>query len=164
MKILASLLLASTVSAATARLPVAELPPCRGSAPAAPRGWQTIAVPGDVVRFRIPPGMRKNDDPKVFCIHGCEGWARGTFTVTVSHGLWDASSFDEAEWSTACAVRNSKQTVVRMPGKDGKARHVLVWPVNDGPTQSTNDAIVNVSWTDAADERDAAAVIASVTR
>jgi len=49
-----------------------------------------------------------------------------------------------------------------MPSTSDGKRTVVVWPVNDTSTQSTEDILLNVQWSNSADDADAARVIASV--
>jgi hypothetical protein len=128
----------------------------------APERWKTMQPSHDQVRFRIPADMQQIHDPKVFCIHGCEQWARRTLKVAVSHGIWGPSSFDDQSWATACVEKRGMLRVVLMPSTESSNHRVVVWPVNDTSTQSTEDILLNVQWSDSADEADARKVIASV--
>ena len=51
-----------------------------------------------------------------------------------------------------------------MPSTSDGKRTVVVWPVNDTSSQSTEDILLNIQWSDSSDEADAALVIASVRR
>jgi len=155
-------LIASTAFGAHVEHSVEQLPPCRASNVPAPKGWKTIGTPHDQVRFQIPADMHEIHDPKAFCVHGCEQWARGTFKVSVSHGIWGPSSFDDEAWATACVDKRGSLRVVKMPSNNGRNHTVVVWPINDTATQSTEDVVLNVRWSDSADGTDAAKVIASV--
>ena len=46
--------------------------------------------------------------------------------------------------------------------EDGGQHVVIVWPVNDSSTLSTDDALLRVEWSDRADDADAEKVIRSV--
>jgi hypothetical protein len=162
MKIVVLALIASAAFGAQTERSIEHLPPCRASNVSAPKSWQVIESPHAHVRFRIPAGMQEIRDPKAFCIHGCEQWSRGTFKISVSHGIWGPSSFDDEAWATACVDKRGPLRVVQMPSKNGRNHVVVMWPVNDTSTQSTDDIILNVQWSDSADDADAAKVIASV--
>jgi len=141
---------------------VERLPTCRAASATAPQRWKTIANPRGHVRFRIPPEMQQVREPKMACVHGCEEWTRGTFRVSVIHGLWGSQSFDDELWGLACAEKRGALRVVLMGSKESGMHEVVVWPVNDSSTQSTEDLLLKVQWSDAADEPDAWKVIASV--
>jgi hypothetical protein len=162
MKIIVIALIASAAFGAQIEHSIEQLPLCRASTVSAPKRWKMIGSPHGQVRFRIPTGMQEIHDPKVFCIHGCEQWTRGTFKASVSHGIWGPSSFDDQAWATACVDKRGSLRVVRMPSRNSSNHIVVVWPVNDTSTQSTEDIILSVQWSDSADEADAAKVIASV--
>jgi len=162
MRIIVIAAIAFTAFSAQGEHSIEQLPACRASNVSAPRQWKTIDLSHGQARFRIPPGMQEIHDPKVFCVHGCELWARKTFKVLVSHGIWGPSSFDDESWATACVEKRGTLRIVLLPSKDSSNHMVVVWPVNDTPTQSTEDILLNVQWSDSADEADAAKVIASV--
>ncbi|HEY2325204.1 MAG TPA: hypothetical protein VGJ82_20265 [Thermoanaerobaculia bacterium] len=146
----------------TAVSSVETLPACRAASVSIPEAWKTIGAQGRV-QFRIPPDMQETHDPKLGCVHGCEAWSRGTFRVVVAHGIWGVGSFDDEWLARACAETRGTLRVVLMPSEEGKKHVVVVWPVNDTSTQSTNDILLNVQWTDPTDEADAKKVIASLT-
>jgi hypothetical protein len=150
MKIIVVALIATGAFAAPAQRSVEQLPRCRTSNVSVPKEWKTIAPAGSDVRFRVPADMKPLDDPKVFCVHGCEQWARGTFKVSVSHGMWGPSSFDDDAWAIACVEKRGALRIVQMRSQ------------NDTSTQSTEDIILNIQWSDFAGEADAANVIASL--
>ena len=161
MRIIIVALIAVSAFGAPAEHSIEQLSACRVASVSAPERWKTIDTHGPV-RFRIPPGMQEVRDSKVACVHGCEEFVRGTFRVIVVHGIWGAESFDDASWASACAEKRGARRVVLMPSKEGRKHVVVVWPVNDTSTQSTEDVLLNVQWVDQADEADAEKVIASV--
>ena len=162
MRIIIIALIASAAFGARTEHSVDQLQVCRASNVLTPKEWKAIESPRGQVRFRIPAGMQEVHDPRVFCIHGCEQWTRGTFKISVSHGIWGPSSFDDEMWATACVDKRGPLRVVEMSSKNGSDHIVVVWPVNDTSTQSTEDIILNIQWSDSADDTDAAKVIASI--
>ncbi len=162
MKIIVMALIAASALSGQPSRSIGQLPPCRASNVSVPSEWKTIEPPEARVRFQIPAGMQEIQDPKVFCIHGCEQWERGTFKVSVSHGMWGATSFENDAWATACVDKRGQRRVVEMRSTVDGRHTVIVWPVNDSSTQSTTDILLNVQWSEQADDADAEKVIASV--
>lgn len=161
MRILAIAAIAFTAYGASVEPSVDRLTVCPASGVSAPERWTTIGSPADLARFRIPPDMQPDYDPRLFCIHGCKIWSRRTLRVMVSYGYWGAASFDRS-WGTACVEKRGALRVVLIPSKEGNKHTVIVWPVNDSSVRSDTDPLLNVEWSDPADEADAMKVIASV--
>ena len=139
---------------ATAERSIQQIPACQRAAAKVPSGWQVFENEASHLRLSIPTGMHEVEKPQIWCIHGCRQWVRGSFSISVSFGMWGADSFEEDEWKSACVDHRKKLDVVEMRSSKTST---LLWPVDES-------FVVNVAAPDKADQGDARAVIDSLRK
>ena len=152
----------TTVLAAEPKRSVQALSACGGNATPIMNGWNTVERSESEVAFSIPPSLKEVHDPKVWCVHGCEQWVRGSFTVSLSYGMWGPESFADKDWSTACVASQGDLTLVQMSHHAASEHSVLVWVVQEGSTISTNGALIAVKWSSSTDTDEAYGVISTI--
>ena len=108
--------------------------------------------------MRIPRDMKEFQNPLILCMHGCEEWARDSFHVQITYGMWSESSFGRDDWSVACVDKRDNFTVVRMMHEQS----AIIWIVPEGPATYERGAILSIRWTSPKDAADANAIIASI--
>ena len=143
-----------SLSASPAERSLPHLAACPRAAAKVPADWQVFENEASHLRLSIPPGMQEVEKPQIWCIHGCRQWKRGSFSISISFGMWGAESFDEVELKSACIDHRKNLDVVEM---QSAKTSTLLWPV-DG------SFVVNVATPDKEDAPDAHAVIDSLRK
>ena len=110
--------------------------------------------------MRIPRDVKEFRDPLILCMHGCEEWARDSFHVLITYGMWNESSFGPGDWSVACVDKRDNLTIVRMMHEHS----ATIWIVQEGGKIDERGMLLSIRWMSAKDAADANAVIASIGR